>query len=117
MSWLGIFKRKPREYWTVPGVTFEDDTPAPGNVAYTAKEVAGAGASADQVQLLVQDITAKAYVASQKGRTGIGYSHDNSNRLKRAGEQLTRMGYSVRFYPGGEGYYGMVLSPLLSINW
>lgn len=112
MSWRGLFKRKPREYWTVPGVTFEDDTPAPGNVAYTAKEVAEAGVSDDQVQLLVQDITAKAYVASQKGRTGIGYSHDNANRLKRAREQLTRMGYSVSFYPGIDGS-----SPYLSIDW
>lgn len=112
MSWLDIFKRKPQARWSVVGVTFEDDTPAPGNVAYTAKEVAGAGASADQVQLLVQDITAKAYVASQKGRTGIGYSHDNANRLKRAREQLTRMGYSVSFYPSVDGS-----SPYLSIDW
>ena len=117
MSWLDIFKKKPRAPWGMPGVSFEDDAPTPGKIAYTSKEVAEAGASADQVQLLVQDITAKAYVAAQKGCTGIGYSHDNANRLKRAGEQLTRMGYSVRFYPGGEGYYGMVLSPLLSINW
>lgn len=115
MSWLGIFKKKPRAPY---GVSFEGDTPAQGKIAYTAKEVAGAGVSDGEVQRLVQVITAKAYVAAQEGRTGIGHRHENANVLKRAGQQLRDMGYGVRFDPGGETYDGdYYFSPNLSIDW
>ena len=117
MSWLDIFKKKPRARWSVVGVSFADGTPAQGKIAYTAEEVAGAGAGDDQVQRLVQVITAKAYVAAQEGHTGIGHRHENANLLKRAGEQLRGMGYGVRFDPGGETYNGDNFSPHLSISW
>ena len=67
MSWLDIFKRKPRERVSVVGVTFEDDEPAYGKSAYTTKEVAEAGVSDEKVQSLVWDITTKAYVVAQGG--------------------------------------------------
>lgn len=118
MSWLGIFKRKPRTLGGVPGVSFETGTPAPGNIGYTAKEVAKAGVDDVEVQCLVQVITAKAYIAAQEGHTGIGYRYGNANLLKRAGEQLRGMGYAVRFDPGGETYDGdYFFSPNLSISW
>ena len=112
MSWLDIFKRKPQARWSVVGVSFEDDPPAPDKVAYTAKEVAEAGVSDEKVQSLVWDITAKSYVVAQKGHTGIRYSHENANLLKLAGQQLKGMGYSVRFDPGDDGF-----SPHLAISW
>ena len=112
MSWLDIFKRKPRERVSVVGVTFENDGPVYGKSSYTAKEVAEAGVSDEKVQSIVWDITTKAYVIAQKGPTGIGYCHNNAKLLKREGQQLRRMVYSVRFDPGGEGS-----SPYLSIDW
>ena len=112
MNLLSLFRKKPQARWSVVGVSFEDDPPAPDKVAYTAKEVAEAGANDDEVQRLVQVITAKAYVVAQKGHTGIRYSHENANVLKLAGQQLKGMGYGVRFDPGDDGF-----SPHLAISW
>lgn len=107
MSRLGNFKRKPSAHLH----------PTHTGSPYTAKEVAKAGADDDQVQRLVQVITAKAYVAAHEGHTGIGHRYENANVLKRAAEQLRDMGYSVSFDPGAEGYSGVAFSPYLSIDW
>lgn len=126
MSWLDIFKKKPRDpdphtariVNDVPFITqITGHKPGQGKKTYTAKEVAGAGAGDGQVQRLVQVITAKAYIAAQEGHTGIGHRHGNANLLKRAGQQLRDMGYAVRFDPGGDGYSGVVFSPYLLISW
>lgn len=134
MSWMDIFRKKPRDPYgavivndvppqtgnpSVPLITqVTEHRPGHDKKTYTAKEVAKAGVDDVEVQRLVQVITAKAYVAAQEGHTSIGHRDENANLLKRAGEQLSDMGYDVIFNPGGRtnnGYY--YSSPLLSISW
>lgn len=112
MSWLDIFKRKPRVPGSAVGVSFEDDAPTPGKIAYTAEEVAGAGVSKAEVEELLVDIIAKSYIAARNGRASITMTHDNILALHMAAKDLKRSGYKVSVYPSG-----VVPLPYITVSW
>lgn len=112
MSWLDIFKRKPRVPGSAVGVSFEDDAPTPGKIAYTAREVAEAGVSKAEVEEIVQEVTRRCHEAALQGGESIGYSHENSNLLNHVAKELTRLGYEVSSSPGFRDF-----NPEISISW
>ena len=112
MSWLGIFKRKPRGPCGVVGVSFEDRTSTPGKIAYTAEEVAEAGVSQAEVEELLVDIITKSYVAARNGRASITMTHGSILALHMAAKDLKRSGYKATVTPGGA-----LFLPYIVVSW
>ena len=131
MSWLDIFKKKPRAPRAPYGVAIVNDVPpqtgnptvpfitqitgnkpGQGKKTYTAKEVAEAGISGSEVEEIVQEITRQCYEAALQGDESIGYSHKNSNLLNHLAKELTQMGYEVNFLSGSGP-----ISSRITVSW